>query len=143
MVKLMNIYGLIIMIIIMVPNVIFAIKGKNFESKYHNKAIEIIEQIGRFGSMGLMIFNIPLLEFGYWFNNGKVVYMILTGVLAVLYCYVWFLYFRKSTIEKAMSLAIIPTIIFLFSGIIQGKVLLIIAAIIFGIGHIIITYNNR
>jgi len=139
----MNIYGLIIMAIVMIPNIIFAIKEKNFESKYHNKVVEIVEQIGRFGSMGLMIFNIPLLEFGYWFNNGKIVYMALTGGLAVLYCFVWFLYFRKSTMEKAMSLAIIPTIIFLFSGIVQGKVLLIITAILFGIGHIIITYNNN
>ena len=139
----MNIYGLIIMVIVMIPNIIVAIKDKNFESKYHNKVVEIIEQIGRFGSMVLMIFNIPLLEFGYWFNNGKIVYMVLTGVLAVLYCFVWFLYFRKSTMEKAMSLAIIPTIIFLSSGIIQGKVLLIITAILFGIGHIIITYNNN
>ena len=139
----MNIYGLIIMAIVMIPNIIFAIKEKNFESKYHNKVVEIIEQIGRFGSMGLMIFNIPLLEFGYWFNNGKIVYRALTGVLAVLYCFVWFLYFRKSTMEKAMLLAIIPTIIFLSSGIIQGKVLLIITAILFGIGHIIITYNNN
>ena len=139
----MNIYGLIIMAIVMIPNVIFAIKEKNFESKYHNKVVEIIEQIGRFGSIGLMIFNMSLLEFGYWFNNGKIIYMILTGVLAVLYCFVWFLYFRKSTMKKAMSLAIIPTIIFLSSGIIQGKVLLIITAILFGIGHIIITYNNN
>lgn len=139
----MNIYGLIIMAIVMIPNVVFAIKEKNFESKYHNKVVGIIEQIGRFGSMGLMIFNISLLEFGYWFINGKIVYMLLTGVLAVLYCFVWFLYFRKSTMEKAMLLAIIPTVIFLSSGIIQGKVLLIITAILFGIGHIIITYNNR
>jgi len=138
----MNIYGLIIIAIVMIPNVIFAIKEKNFESKYHNKAVEIIEQIGRFGSMGLMIFNIPLFEFGYWFNYGKIVYMVLTGVLAVLYCFVWFLYFSKLTMEKAMALAIIPTIIFLSSGIIQGKVLLITTAIFFGIGHIIISYNN-
>jgi hypothetical protein len=139
----MDIYSLIIMIIVMIPNVLFAIKEKNFESKYHNKAVEIIEQIGRFGSMGLMIFNIPLLEFSYWFNAGKIVYMALIGVLAVLYCFVWFLYFNKSTMEKAMTLAIIPTVIFLSSGIIQGKVLLIITAIHFGIGHIVITYNNN
>lgn len=93
--------------------------------------------------MGLMIFNISLLESGYWFNNGKIIYMFLISVLAMLYCFVWFLYFRKSTMEKAMLLAIIPTIIFLISGIIQGKVLLIITAVLFGIGHIIITYNNN
>ncbi|NFD54843.1 hypothetical protein EXN53_03960 [Clostridium botulinum] len=50
----LNIYGLIIMIIIMIPNVTFAIKEKNFESKYHNKAVEVIEQIGRFASRGFM-----------------------------------------------------------------------------------------
>lgn len=139
----LNIYGLIIMMIIMIPNIIFAMKEKNFESKYNNKVVEIIEQIGRFGSMGLMIFNISVLEFGYWFNNGKIIYIILISLLSMLYCFVWILYFRKSTMEKAMSLAIIPTIIFLLSGIIQGKVLLIITAILFGIGHIIITYNNN
>ena len=139
----LNIYGLIIMMIIMIPNIVFAMKEKKFESKYNNKAVEIIEQLGRFGSMGLMIFNISLLEFGYWFNNGKIIYMILISVLSMLYCFVWFLYFRKSTMEKAMLLAIIPTIIFLISGIIQGKVLLIITAVFFGIGHIIITYNNN
>ncbi|MGL4876007.1 MAG: hypothetical protein ACRC30_15320 [Clostridium sp.] len=139
----LNVYGLIIMIVIMIPNIIFAIKEQNFESKYNNKIVEIIEQIGRFGSMELMIFNISVLEFGYWFNNGKLIYIILVSVLAMFYCFVWFLYFRKSTIEKAMALAIIPTMIFLLSGIIQGKVLLIVTAVLFGIGHIIITYNNN
>lgn len=139
----MDIYGLMIITIVMIPNFIFAIKVKNFESKYKNKVVEIIEQIGRFGSLGLMIFNIPVLEFGYWFNNGKSVYMCLTGVLAVLYCFVWLWYFKKSTMRRAMALAIIPTIIFLSSGIIQGKGLLIIMAILFGVGHIIITYNNN
>ncbi|MCC3866642.1 hypothetical protein [Terrisporobacter mayombei] len=140
----LNIYGLIAMIIIMIPNVIFAMKEKNFESKYNNKVVELIEQIGRFGSMGLMIFNIPLLDYGYWFTKGKVLYVSSIAVLSILYCFVWFLYFQKASIEKAILLAIIPTILFLLSGIIQGKVLLILSAILFGITHIIITYyNNR
>lgn len=139
----LNIYGLIIMIILMIPNIIFALKKKNFQSKYHNKVVEIIEQIGRFGSMGLMIINIPLLEFGYWFNKGEIVFMALTGILALLYCFVWILYFKKSTIARAMALAIIPTIMFFISGVLQGKVLLILTAVIFGVGHIIITYKNN
>lgn len=140
----LNIYGLITMIIIMIPNVIFAIKEKNFESKYHNKTVELIEQIGRFGSMGLMIFNIPLLDYGYWFTNGKALYVFSIAILSTLYCIVWFLYFQKASSEKAILLAIIPTILFLSSGIIQGKILLIISSILFGITHVIITYyNNR
>ena len=81
----LNIYGLITMIIIMVPNIIFAIKEKSFESKYNNKIVEFIEQIGRFGSMGLMIFNIPLLDYGYFLPNGKVLYVFLSAILSILY----------------------------------------------------------
>ena len=51
------------MIIIMIPNIIYVMKETNFENKYSNKAVEIIEQIGRFGSMGLMVFNIKLLDY--------------------------------------------------------------------------------
>ena len=138
----LNIYGLLIVILIMIPNIIFMMKEKNFESKYSNKIVEIIEQIGRLGSIGLIVFNIPLLDYGYWFVNGKILYMFSITVLSILYCFVWFLYFKKASIEKAMLLAIIPTIIFLLSGIIQGKVLLILSSILFGVSHIIITYYN-
>ena len=139
----LNIYGLVIIMIIMIPNIIFMIKEENFESKYNNKIVEAIEQIGRFGAMGLMIFNIPLLDYGYWFVNGKIVYMLSIAILTILYCFVWFLYFKKTAIEKAMLLAIFPTIIFLLSGIIQGKVLLILSSILFGVSHITITYYNN
>jgi len=139
----LNIYGLIIMIIIMLPNAVFAMKTKNLESKYHNKTVEAIEQIGRFGSMFLMVFKVPLLEYGYWFDNANIVYMVLIGALTLLYCFVWILYFRQSSIAKAMALAILPTIIFLSSGIILSQVLLIVTALLFGIGHITITYNNN
>lgn len=139
----LNIYGLVIMIIIMIPNIVFAMREKNFESKYNNKLIEVIEQIGRFGSMFLMIFNISFLNYGYWFSKAKKVYMILVGVLALPYCLTWVLYFKKATIFKAMALAIIPTLIFLFSGLISLNILLIITSVLFGIGHLTITYYNN
>lgn len=138
-----NIHGLIIIIIIMIPNIIFAMKENHFKSKYNNKIIEVIEQIGRFGSIGLMIFNIPFLNNGYRFTNGRLLYIFLTSILSIVYCFVWFLYFKIESIKKAMLLAIIPTIIFLLSGIIQGKVLLILLSVLFGISHIIITYYNN
>lgn len=139
----LNTYGLIVMVCIMIPNVIFAIKEKNFESKYHNKSVEVIEQIGRFGSMFFMVFNIPFVQYGFWFDNGKMIYIVLTGGLAVAYCFVWFLYFKKPTMSRAMLLAIIPIILFLSAGIIQLHILLIITATLFGVGHIIITYKNN
>ena len=89
-----NIHGLIIIIIIMIPNIIFAMKENHFKSKYNNKIIEVIEQIGRFGSIGLMIFNIPFLNNGYRFTNGRLLYIFLTSILSIVYCFVWFLYFK-------------------------------------------------
>ena len=55
-----NIYGLIFIVIIMIPNIIFAVKCRDgFENKRSNKVVEITEQIGRFGCFGFMIINIP------------------------------------------------------------------------------------
>lgn len=56
-------YCLIIIVIIMIPNILYDIFDKTvFENKYHNKAAEFFEQIGRYGCLGLIIFNIP----GIW-----------------------------------------------------------------------------
>ena len=74
-----NLFGLIFIMIIMIPNIIFAIKQKDgFENKWHNKAIEIFEQIGRFGCFGFMIINIPSTYFGFLNNTAFVIYIIVT-----------------------------------------------------------------
>ena len=55
-----NYYGLAIMAIIMIPNIVYAVKHKGgAENGYRNRAAEVLEQIGRYGCMALMIFNIP------------------------------------------------------------------------------------
>ena len=46
----LNIFGLIIVAVIMIPNIVFAMKCKEgFKNKWNNKNVETIEQIGRFG----------------------------------------------------------------------------------------------
>lgn len=58
--KVINIYGLLFIAIIMIPNVVFAIKCRDgFSNRKINKYLEVAEQIGRFGCFGFMIFNIP------------------------------------------------------------------------------------
>ena len=53
-----NVWGLVFVAVIMIPNIIFAAKCKDgFESKWHNKTVEVFEQIGRFGCFGFMIIN--------------------------------------------------------------------------------------
>ena len=56
----LNIFGLIMIAVIMIPNIIFAVRCKEgFQNKWSNKFVEVAEQIGRFGCFGFMIINIP------------------------------------------------------------------------------------
>ena len=138
-----NIFGLVFIIIIMIPNIIFAIKCKDdFKNNFNNKFIEIMEQIGRFGCMTFMIINIPKTWLGWWSDEIFLMYLIINIILVILYCLIWIMYFKKKSVFGVLLLSIIPSIIFLFSGIMSRSILLGMSAIIFGPCHIIISYNN-
>ena len=79
-----NVFGLGFVIVILIPNILFAMKCKEgFENTWKNKFVEIIEQIGRFGCLGFMIVNIPGTWFGWWSNEAFTVYLIVNMVLIV------------------------------------------------------------
>lgn len=138
-----NLFGLVFMTVIMVPNIIYAVKCKEgFENKWHNKAVEIVEQIGRIGSFTFMIINVPFTFFGWWSDAAFAVYLILNSVLAVLYCVIWAVCFRKNNKFRALALSVIPSVIFLFSGIMSRSVLLVVSALLFAPCHILISYKN-
>lgn len=138
-----NIFGVIFILIIMIPNIIYALKIKDgFENKWNNKLVEIIEQIGRVGCFGFMIINIPGTWFGWWSDEVFAIYLIVNIMLILLYCLIWIICFRKNTVFRALTLSVIPSIIFLFSGIMSRSVLLIFASILFAPTHILISYNN-
>ena len=135
-----NSYGLVIMAIIMVPNIIYAVKNKNnSNSGYNNKAVVILEQIGRYGCFVLMIFNIPYTYFNFWFDYGLIVYLSVNGGLCLLYLIFWAICWKRQDILKALSLSVLPSCIFLFSGIVFANIPLII----FSVNHILISYKNR
>ncbi len=138
-----NVFGLGVMIFIMVPNIVFSIKCKDgIENKWNNRSVEMIEQIGRYGCFGLMVFHIPGTYFGWWSDTAFTVYLIVNTVLVVLYCAIWIICFRKSSVFRALALSIIPSAIFLFSGIMSRSILLIAAAMLFAPSHIMISYKN-
>ena len=52
-----NLFGFSFMGVFMVPNIIFALRNKEgFENICHNKALETVEEIGRYGCFVFMIF---------------------------------------------------------------------------------------
>ena len=138
-----NVFGLIYIVIIMIPNIVFAIKCRDgFANKWNNKYVEVIEQIGRFGCFGFMIINIPGTWFGWWSDEIFAIYLIVDTILALVYCAIWIICFKKNNIFRALALSVIPSVLFLFSGIMTRSVLLIIASILFAPSHIMISYKN-
>ena len=139
-----NYYGLIAVLFILLPNIIVAIVDKGaFQNKLNNKAIIVVEQIGRYCCMAFMVFNIPYTYFNFWFDNALAVYLIVGGCLILLYYLCWIIFRKGSCTAKMLWLSVTPTVLFLFCGIMVASIPLIISSILFGVGHITVSYNNR
>ena len=139
----LNVFGLVMVAVIMIPNILFAMKCKDgFVNKWNNKSVETVEQIGRFGCFGFMIINIPGTWFRWWSDEAFAVYLVVDAVLVTLYCVIWAVCFQKSSVFRALALSIIPSVLFLFSGIMSRSILLTIAALLFAPSHIMLSYQN-
>lgn len=138
-----NYIGLIIIIVIMILNVIYMNKHKNPEDKNIAKYIVIIENIGRYGSMIFLVFNIPYTWLNFFLPYGLYFYIIVNSILVILYAFLFLLFWNKSGLIKSIFLSIIPSIIFLFSGIMILSIPLIIMSLLFAFGHIYISIKNN
>lgn len=139
----LNVFGLGFLIVILIPNIIFALKcPQGFANLWHNRWVERIEQLGRFGCMAFMAVNIPGTWFGWWSDEAFAVYLIADTLLAAAYCLIWILCFRKNTRFRALALSILPSALFLLSGILSRSVLLTLSALLFAPCHILLSYRN-
>lgn len=137
-----NVWGAMIVIIMLIPNIIFAIRNPYLENKYKNVIMNIIEQIGRYTSMVLMIFPIFVREFSFKSVLEMICDVVVTSILLLVYWVVWFFYLKTKSKNKAIILAVLPTMIFVISGILLRHWSLMLAGISFGIGHIYVTLQN-
>ena len=141
--KWFNYYGLAIMAVIMLPNIVYFVKHKNDAANaYNNKTVTVLEQIGRYACFVLMIFNIPYTYFNFWFANSLAVYLSVNGALCLTYLIFWIVCWNRNGKLKALTLSIIPSIIFLFDGIVLANIPLIVCAVIFAVSHIYISCKN-
>lgn len=129
--------------LLLIPNVVYAYlnKGKEIVA-YKNKKLEIVEQIGRFGAMLFMVFNIPYTYMQFYFQFAKEVYIGVNIFLVLVYIILFVALWKKSSIVKALILSVILSIIFVFSGIMIGSILLVIFALIFAVAHITISVKS-
>lgn len=138
-----NYYGLIIIVLILLPNIAFAALNKDgFKNAYENKPLEICEQIVRFGCFILMIVNVPYTYFGFRFNYALEAYLAVNGALTFVYLLGWIVLWKKPGVLRALLLSITPSAIFLFSGVMLTNVPLSVLAVLFAITHITLSYKN-
>jgi hypothetical protein len=69
-------------------------------------------------------------------------YMACNGLLLAAYWIAFAVYMKRRTVRLAIVLAVLPSCIFLLSGILLQHWLLVAFAILFAIGHIYVTYKN-
>ena len=139
----LNIFGLILVALLLLPTIIYAVKIKNQQNQCTNKVMNILEQVGRFGCMFFMVFNIGIAEMGFSSVEVFLIYAFGNVVLIIAYWTIWMLYFNKQSYWKQIALAVLPTCLFLLNGITMQHYLLILFGFVFGIGHIYVTSKNR
>ena len=137
-----NIFGGIIMILMLIPNIVYAIKNKGESNLCTNKFMNLIEQIGRYACIILMWLPLFVWKFGFKSVSAMAVYLAGNGLLLLAYWIIFAVYMKRKSTGKALALAVIPSCIFLLSGILLGHWLLALFAIIFAIGHIYVTLKN-
>jgi hypothetical protein len=137
-----NLFGAMVVVILLLPNIIYVLKNKGMENRCRNKAMNIMEQIGRYACIIFMWLPLFVWEFGFQSLGAFLFYIFGNTLLLTVYWILWVFYFKKPRNPVAMALAIIPTCIFLLSGLLLHYWLLIISAIVFGIGHIYVTFQN-
>ena len=141
--KWFNFYGLIFIAVIMIPNIIFAMKHKDgFVNKYKNKAVEALEQVGRIGCFVFIFFNIKPAVLGDWFKGGWIAYLVSGAVLTVAYVLGWIVFRNESSVRKSMYLSIVPSVLFIVCGVFTLNIPLMVSSLIFTPCHIIISYKN-
>ena len=137
-----SVFHILMIAALLIPNGIYMLQNKQAKNKCTSRCMNVLEQIGRYGCMFLMIFNIGILEFSFSSIGMFLFYTVGNVVLLIAYWIIWTLFFQKQDNWKRMALAIIPTVLFLMSGMALRHILLIIMAVIFGIGHIYVTKAN-
>ncbi|MGN1195390.1 MAG: hypothetical protein ACI4SB_07885 [Acutalibacteraceae bacterium] len=140
---IINKFGLLFMAVIMIPNIVFALKHRDgFENLWKNKIVEAFEQIGRFGCFAFMVVNVPKTCFGFWSDEAFAMYLIVNTALVLAYCITWAVLFNKPSVMRAVILSVLPSAVFLISAILSRSVLLLASAVIFAPCHVLLSVKN-
>ena len=144
--------GLIFLVMLMIPNIIWSKnQPKDYEkyAKNENKVLLALERIGEVGNTCLaLIFT----DFNINCISSWSIILLIAFLLMILYEIYWIRYFKSNKTMKDMYSSILgipvagatlPVLSFTLLGIYGKNIPLIVSSIILGIGHIGIHLNHR
>ena len=137
-----NVFGAVIVVLMLIPNIVYAIKNKGEQNLCTNRFMNVVEQVGRYACIVLMWLPLLVWKFGFASVLDMMLYMACNGLLLAAYWIAFAFYMKRRTVRLAIVLAVLPSCIFLLSGILLQHWLLVAFAILFAIGHIYVTYKN-
>ena len=137
-----NVFGAIIVVLMLVPNVVYALKNRGEENRCTNRWMNLLEQIGRYGCIAFMWFPLLVGKFSFRSVPEMTLYLGGNGALLAVYWFVYARYLRERTRRRALTLAVVPACIFHMSGLLLRHWLLVVFALFFAVGHIYVTTQN-
>ena len=137
-----NVFGAVIVVLMLIPNIVYAIKNKGEQNLCTNRFMNVVEQVGRYACIALMCLPLLVWKFGFASVLDMMLYMACNGLLLAAYWITFAFYMKRRSVRLALVLAVLPACIFLLSGILLQHWLLAGFAVVFAIGHIYVTYKN-
>lgn len=137
-----NLFGAGFVILLLIPNIVYALKNRGEKNLCDDRAMNLLEQIGRYGCIVLMWLPLLVWKFGFMSVPEMLLYFAGNGALLLAYWLVFARYMKKKTARRAMALAILPACVFLLSGLLLRHWLLAGFALLFAVGHIYVTAVN-
>ena len=137
-----NVFGAVIVVLMLIPNIVYAIKNKGEKNLCTNRFMNVVEQVGRYACIVLMWLPLLVWKFGFASVLDMMLYMACNGLLLAAYWITFAFYMKRRSVRLALVLAVLPACIFLLSGILLQHWLLAGFAVVFALGHIYVTYKN-
>ena len=137
-----NLFGGVIVILLLIPNIVYAVKNRGAKNRCAGKLVNVLEQIGRYACIVLMWLPLVVWKFGFASFFGFALYLAGNGVLLAVYWILFARYLKRKSKGLAVALAILPACIFLLSGVLLRHWLLVGFAILFAAAHLYVTLRN-
>ncbi len=134
-----NIYGFLFAVILLIPDIIFAKTHRIDRSIFNNRAMLYIERIGKYCSLFLMGINIGILEEGFTAPVMKIFWLAAVSIMTVICIVLWIFCFKRETKLIAYCITVITALIFMLSGLLQVKTLLLTFGFVYLIGQLYVT----